>query len=592
MSSRDESDGRYQIEFSTDKPGTLENALTGGLAGIASKGLDAVLGDEHGWYCKITDRVTELWESRWGATKGEAQQAAFHALKSKVDGFLVNQEREEVRQREAAKLRQSESRPREQQSSAGDNTGAELIGKIIGVVIVVGAIVWFVLAVAIPLLVINIATLALIAGITRKEARRFLLPLSVAGAVLVMVDYNRGWFTKTLAGNVSFFAGLIPSLLYLNILAGLIAAYFLIRDFLNERKPQEAGSGEFTQRNLITMSSLLLVGALTVGLQAHFGSPGGRFSDAILPSAPTSASAPARDNSSATGEPPVANANVNGKWRLVEGELHPVSKQLVQSSLTISGENGTRTATWISELDGSAEHNIQLTYARGDFVGDYYGGKGNVVIRPISGGRLSLTIDPYGEFAPIRNSIYANAQQDEPRAAFSSGAEAVDAGVTATSGSVAAITRIRAVFAEVQQVASRYRQTTHDLRGFYREGGQLVGHYDGAVLRKLAVQRSDEEWRGTEEYYFAEGQLVFIYVVRERREQSQRGPNHARLEYRFYFENGHLIRRIRTQLPSGSSEDLSSFDPRLSDLRTKGRLFAHCAEAKETDPRACTAPTQ
>src|SRR5882724_12991018 len=97
--------------------------------------------------------------------------------------------------------------------SVGDKSGTEVIAKIIGVLIAVAAIVWFVFSVAIPLLVINIATLALIASFIRKDLSRLLLPLSTFGAVLVVADYNLGWFTKALAANVSFLTDVIPLLL-------------------------------------------------------------------------------------------------------------------------------------------------------------------------------------------------------------------------------------------------------------------------------------------------------------------------------------------------------------------------------------------
>jgi len=156
--------------------------------------------------------------------------------------------------------------------SSGDGSGTELSGTdIIVRIIVFGliffAILWFVFAVAIPLLMIDIAAIALIAALTRKHLSKWLLPLSVGGAVLVVVDYNQGWLTKSLATNVSFLAGLVPVLLYINVLAGLIAAYFLIRNFMDAKNPHPENAGELTRRNVITMSCLLLVGCLTVGLQ-------------------------------------------------------------------------------------------------------------------------------------------------------------------------------------------------------------------------------------------------------------------------------------------------------------------------------------
>lgn len=168
-------------------------------------------------------------------------------------------------------------------------------------------------------------------------------------------------------------------------------------------------------------------------------------------------------------------------------------------------------------------------------------------------------------------------------------ASAQDA-VTASSGSPAAIGRIRTVFTSVERNAARYRQTVHDLQEFSLEGGVLHGFYDGAELRKLAAREFGESWRGTEEYYFSRGQLVFIYVVHERYDEPMSGRVRARIENRYYLESGRLIRRVRTQTPSTVQEDLSSFDPKLPDLLTSAKLFAACAAAKGTNPPACTAP--
>src|SRR6266542_2962388 len=208
MVSTDELGGRYHIEFRVNKPDLLENTLTLGAATLVNEAAKKVFYVGDGWECKITDSVTDLWECRSGATKGEAQEAAFRALKRKVDGFLVDQEKERSRQKDEHERRRSERQQHEHDSSAGDNSGTEFIGKLIGALIVIVAIVWFVFAVAIPLLVIDIAAITLIAALVRKDLSKWLLPLSLVGAVLVVADYNRGWFTKSLATNVPFLAGL------------------------------------------------------------------------------------------------------------------------------------------------------------------------------------------------------------------------------------------------------------------------------------------------------------------------------------------------------------------------------------------------
>lgn len=149
----------------------------------------------------------------------------------------------------------------------GDNGFAGLIVGAAVVMTIVGVVLWFIFAVVIPLLVINLAVIALLLAGLGKPVSKFLLPLSVAGAALVVADYNQGWLTKGLVDDVAFFARAIPVFLYLNITAGLVAAYFLIRNVLNRMSPLEDGSGEFTTRNVMIMVSLMFVGALTLGFQ-------------------------------------------------------------------------------------------------------------------------------------------------------------------------------------------------------------------------------------------------------------------------------------------------------------------------------------
>lgn len=162
--------------------------------------------------------------------------------------------------------------------------------------------------------------------------------------------------------------------------------------------------------------------------------------------------------------------------------------------------------------------------------------------------------------------------------------------VTATSGSPATIARIRAEFAAIEREAPAYRQTKHDVHGFSLEGGELTGFYRGRELRKLHARLFGEMWRGTEEYYFAGGRLIFIHVVHERYDEPMSGRVQWTIAHRFYLDGGRLIRRIRTVRPAPGSDDLSMFDPDPRLLLRKAELFAACAAAAGRNPPECTAP--
>lgn len=163
--------------------------------------------------------------------------------------------------------------------------------------------------------------------------------------------------------------------------------------------------------------------------------------------------------------------------------------------------------------------------------------------------------------------------------------------VSATSGSPEAIARIRAQFARIEREAPGYRQTTHDVYGFSLEGGVLTGFYRGRELRKLHARLFGETWQGTDAYYFANGQLIFVHVVYGLYDEPLSGRVQRTIEHRFYFDAGRLIRRIRTVYPAAAdADDLSAYDPDVSVLLRTAELFAACASAVGTEPPDCTAP--
>jgi hypothetical protein len=169
---------------------------------------------------------------------------------------------------------------------------------------------------------------------------------------------------------------------------------------------------------------------------------------------------------------------------------------------------------------------------------------------------------------------------------------AAQSGVTATSGAPAAITRIRAEYAAIQREAPRYRRTTHDVWNFSLEGGELRGFFRGSELRKLSARLYGETWQGIDEFYFADGEPIFIHTVQERyRGMFGEGGVQATIEHRYYFDRGRLIRRVRTQRPANAGEDMSVYDPELDALLRNARLFAACAAAPPGPDRPeCTAP--
>jgi hypothetical protein len=169
---------------------------------------------------------------------------------------------------------------------------------------------------------------------------------------------------------------------------------------------------------------------------------------------------------------------------------------------------------------------------------------------------------------------------------------AVAQAVTATSGNPAVIANIRAEYAATEREAPGYRRTQHELFEFSLEGGELQGFYRGNELRKLSARHYGETGQASQEYYFANGRLIFIHVVVHRYERPfGEGGVQWKSEHRLYFDRGRLIRHIRTRDPN-ARVDLSVYDPEVANLLENARLFAACAAAPPGAERECTAPAR
>ena len=84
-----------------------------------------------------------------------------------------------------------------------------------------------------------------------------------------MFDYNKGWFTKALATNVPFLSGLIPFFYYLNMVTGLVAAFFIINDLAYKKIPQVTEDTKFLKRDMVILVSFYSFFAFTLWLDKY-----------------------------------------------------------------------------------------------------------------------------------------------------------------------------------------------------------------------------------------------------------------------------------------------------------------------------------
>ena len=117
----------------------------------------------------------------------------------------------------------------------------------------------------------------------------------------------------------------------------------------------------------------------------------------------------------------------------------------------------------------------------------------------------------------------------------------IDVGSSQTAATIQAI---RLQYAAINKGARRYRKVKKVLSGFSLEGGEMIAYFDGTAIVKIVANHFGEMGRASEEYYYSNGKLIFVYRKDYRYNRPMSGKVVATRESRFYFQNDRLIRWI------------------------------------------------
>jgi hypothetical protein len=107
-----------------------------------------------------------------------------------------------------------------------------------------------------------------------------------------------------------------------------------------------------------------------------------------------------------------------------------------------------------------------------------------------------------------------------------------------------AIESIREHYAEINRNLSRYRKVRKQLPGYSIEGGMLEAYADGQAVRKIVATYYGETGKAVEEFYFWDGQLIFVFRKDFQYDRPLSGKTVSTRENRFYFDNNRLIRWV------------------------------------------------
>jgi hypothetical protein len=136
---------------------------------------------------------------------------------------------------------------------------------------------------------------------------------------------------------------------------------------------------------------------------------------------------------------------------------------------------------------------------------------------------------------------------------------------------------IRAKYAEIEKELKDCSQVKRDLPGESAEGGELTGYFKDSKARKLSAKFFGETGKALEEFYFADGQLIFVLRVESHYTKPMSGVVKNKTEQRFYFADVKLIRWLNPDNKDVTADpakpererDLLAAAKKYSDMATR-----------------------
>jgi hypothetical protein len=112
----------------------------------------------------------------------------------------------------------------------------------------------------------------------------------------------------------------------------------------------------------------------------------------------------------------------------------------------------------------------------------------------------------------------------------------------ATAQTTDPIETIRQHYAETNRKAPTYRKVKKELAGFSAEGGELIAYFHGPSILKISATFFGETGKTTEEYYYWDGKLIFVFRRESQYDKPLSGKVVSTTENRFYFSDDKMIR--------------------------------------------------
>lgn len=155
---------------------------------------------------------------------------------------------------------------------------------------------------------------------------------------------------------------------------------------------------------------------------------------------------------------------------------------------------------------------------------------------------------------------------------------AISPAVATAQGDSAEISRIRTRFVSINSDTTSYRIVRRDIEGYAVEGADISGYFMADTLKKIVARYFAESGFGREEFYFWQGQLIFVF--RQKNRSSQQCLDCEGVdENRFYLSGGRLLRWVNERGLLLVADQPAAIDETRRLLRTAAEFTALLRDA-------------
>lgn len=144
------------------------------------------------------------------------------------------------------------------------------------------------------------------------------------------------------------------------------------------------------------------------------------------------------------------------------------------------------------------------------------------------------------------------------------------------------IQSIRQSYAAINRKQARYRKVKKELSGFSTEGGALTAYFDGQTIMKMLATYYGEMGRTIEEFYYRDGQLIFVLRTELNYNRPLSGKVVSRKLNRFYFHDDKLIRWIDESGKTMPADAVEYQEHEKDNLETSKKLSEGARSANKT----------